>query len=311
MNNKLVSLNIVNYNGFSITKKMVDSIYRNTYYSPFEIIVVDNASTDKSAEKLKKYLQNKDNAFLVARKVNDFLTGGYNAGFEASKGQILAFMNNDLVMTTNWLTPLTKALNKPKVGIAGSAMLSYQDKNKIDNLGCRRNWLDFGHRIDSGKKYQLQSEIKEVDFIPGSLNAIKKDLFEQLGRFDEDYLGNYEDVDLAWRAKKAGYKSVVVLNSVVYHRGSWTVDKEQKKPYSSYLCRKNRLMTTIKNASLRHLILALPIYLLSQLILFFKELIIDGDFKLAMVSFRAIVWNIKNLNKNLEKRHNHVSEKNQ
>ncbi len=300
----LVSLIVVNYNGFLITKKMIQSIRKNTKYSSYEMIVVDNASSDQSPIKLKQYLKSIDNTVLVNRQNNDFLTGGYNAGYKSANGQILIFMNNDLVMTKNWLDPLVSALQKPDIGIAGSAMLSFSQKDTIDHLGSRLNWLGFGFRIDAGKKFKPISKLKQVDFVPGSLIAIKKKLFEQLGKFDEDYLGNYEDVDLAWRAKKAGYKSVIALNSVVYHRGSWTVNKEQKKAYSSYLCRKNRLMTLIKNASLLRLILSLPIYLVTQIGIFFKELIFNRNFKLAIASIKAIVWNVINLPKNISKRVN-------
>jgi hypothetical protein len=302
--NPLVSLIIVNYNGHSITKAMTESILKNTNYSPFEIILVDNASTDQSQLMLKEYLKGIDNALLVSRKVNDFLTGGYNAGFNCSNGQVLVFMNNDLAVGKKWLTPLVKALQQPDTGIAGSAMLSFDKKNIIDNLGCRRNWLGFGFRLDTGKKFNKSDSLKKVDFVPGSLIAIKRTLFQRLGKFDEDYLGNYEDVDLAWRAKKAGFQSVIALNSVVKHRGSWTVNKEQQKTYSSYLCRKNRLMTMIKNASLLHLLSALPIYFFTQFILFFKELIINKKTKTALTTIIAIIWNIRNLKRNWAKRSN-------
>jgi len=300
--NPLVSLIIVNYNGHSITKAMTESILKNTNYSPYEIILVDNASTDQSQLMLKEYLKDIDNALLVSREVNDFLTGGYNAGFNCSNGQVLVFMNNDLVVCKKWLTPLVKALQQPDTGIAGSAMLSFDKKNIIDNLGCRRNWLGFGFRLDTGKKFNKSDSLKKVDFVPGSLIAIKRTLFQRLGKFDVDYLGNYEDVDLAWRAKKAGFKSVVALNSVVKHRGSWTVNKEQQKSYSSYLCRRNRLMTQIKNAPMFSLFIKLPIYISSQVILIIKEILINIRFDLAKASINAIKWNISNLSKNIKKR---------
>ena len=273
-----ISLIIVNYKGFSITKNCVESICRHSGNIPYEVIVVDNASSDNSVTELKKMFGNKKGFFIIARRKNDFLTAAYNEGFRHSRGKIVVFMNNDIVVTKGWLINLVNAFSNPQVGIAGVSML---DKNgKIDNLGCSLDFLCYGHRINT--------KSRKIDFIPASLLAIRRYLFSKAGLFDEFYQGNYEDVDLALRIKKLGYKIVITENSCVYHLGSWTVNKYLGNVKSSYLCRRNRLRTILK-----HKIYILPLYLLLQVLIFIKELAVDRNSKLSFTTPQAVWDNIK------------------
>lgn len=288
------SLITVNYNGFEVTKNCVNSILENSGDALYEIIIVDSASTDRSLELLKEEFNDKKNILFVPKKVNEFLAAAYNDGFKKANGEIIIFMNNDLLFNKGWLKPLLKAIKNPQTGIAGVSLLSAQDKKTIDTIGGKINLLGFGNRIDSGKKCKLKDEVKEAFFIPGSLIAIKKELFKKIGGFDNKYLGNYEDVDLAWRVRLLGLKVVVAKSSIVYHLGSWSVEKYQKKTHSSFLNRKNRLATLIKNGGILYLTAVLPLYLTSQIMLFTKELIINRQFKQALTTPKAMFWNLSN-----------------
>lgn len=301
-NNIKVSLIVVNYNGFEITKNCVESIFLNSSNISFEVIVVDNASTDKSAEKLKKFFAKKNNFLVIRKAKNDFLAEAYNKGFKKSQGNIVIFMNNDLIVTKNWLTNLLKTFNNKDVGVAGVALLSWGQKNRIDNLGCDLNFLGYGKRIDAKKSFKSARTFREVFFVPGSVLAIKRKIFERLKGFDKNFGGNYEDVDLCWRARLLGYKAVIAERAIVYHLGSWTVKKYLKNTKASFLCRKNRLATILKNAGITYLVLILPLYLLTSLIVFLKEFLIDWNFKLAKQTPRAIAWVFKNKKQIFNKR---------
>jgi len=298
----LASLIIVNYNGFEITKKCLESLWQSSPDIDFETIVVDNASADQSLEKLSQLFPESKRLKYLARQSNDFLAPAYNDGAELSQGEILVFMNNDLVFTSGWLKELLRTFEFEKIGIAGSAILSFKSKQIIDNLGGRLDVFGFGQRIDAGKEYKPNQDFRSPFYIQGALLAIRRPLFEKIKRFDPDYQANYEDVDLCWKTRLLGYQIYIAQKSVVYHLGSWTVNKYLKKENSSFLCRKNRLTTLLKNGGIIHLVLVLPFYFLSQLALFLKEFFLDRNVKLAMTAFRAVGWNIANFQNTLKKR---------
>lgn len=293
MNLPKVSLIIVNYNGFRITKRCVESIFQTTGGGKMETIIVDNNSTDGSAIKLRETFGRKSNLQIIPRKSNDFLAAAYNEGFRHCHGEIVIFMNNDLTFTSGWLREIINSFSEKKVGIVGATILSAREKNKIDNRGGRLNFLGYGMSI---------IDEKNPFYIPGMLLAIRRSVFMRVGKFDESYGANYEDVDLAWRVRFLGYKVLVAKRAVVYHLNSWTVNKYLKKPVSSYLCRKNRLATILKNGGKIYLFLALPLYFLLQLVIFLKEFFVDRNVALAFTTPRAIYWNFANLKLILIKR---------
>jgi len=211
-------------------------------------------------------------------------------------------MNNDLIFTQNWLEEIVNALSQKKVGLVGAVILQTKEKDKIDNLGGCLNFLGYGKSILRGKRYQAGLKNKEPFYIPGMFLAIKRSLFIQAGKFDESYGANYEDVDLAWRIRLLIYKEFVAKKAIIYHLGSWTVDKHLKKSSSSYLCRRNRLTTILKNDRIMHLFFVLPLYLFFQLIIFLKELILNKDIRLALTTPKAICYNFVNLKLILAKR---------
>jgi len=297
-----VSLIIVNYNGFEITKNCLESIFSNRGPVKFEVILVDNASTDGSAEKLEKIFVDQKDFRVIRKSKNDFLAPAYNRGFQKSRGGIVIFMNNDLVVTKDWLTELLKAFGDPRVGIAGVSLLSYDQPKQIDHQGCNLNFLGYATRINAGKVFKPKQSIRQVFFVPGAVLAIRRDLFEKVGRFDESYEGYYEDVDLAWRARRLGYKAVTAQSAIVHHRRSWTITKYLSNSRAAFLCRRNRLATLLKNAGGVHLTLMLPIYFLLQLAVFLKELFLDRNLQRARTTPQAIGNNLINLKTTLRKR---------
>jgi len=290
-----VSLIVINYNGFKITKVMVDSLLRAEKGKlRLEIVVVDNASEDESFKLIKKEYKSEGLVKVVRKPKNNFLAEAFNFGFKHSKGKYLVFMCNDLVVDKDWLVELMKGFEDEKVGIVGVSLLDYKNKQVVDCLGCNLDLFLYGKRLETGKIFRKREGVRLVDFVSGSVVGVRRDLFVKAGKFDDKYGGNYEDVDLAMRVKRLGKRVVVAYRSVVYHRGSWTVDREVGRVNSSYLCRRNRLATMIKNYPLWKLCLVLPLYLGLQVILFVKELVINRRVKLAMTSVRGFWWNVVN-----------------
>ncbi|MBU2592379.1 glycosyltransferase [Patescibacteria group bacterium] len=297
-NNLQISIIVVNFNGFELTKNLINSILKSDQKINKEIIVIDNHSPDKSGQALKKEFSKNKQVSVYFRDENDFLTAAYNYGFIKSKGKIVVFMNNDILVTNNWLKSISKELERENAGLVGVNMFSPDEK--IDNLGCSLNILGYAKRIATGQFFKSNPKTSHLFFIPGSLIAANRDFFNQLGGFDESFLGNYEDVDLAWRTRLLNKNIKIAKKAKVYHLGSQTVKKYLKNYQSSFLCRKNRLATIIKNAGPLYLSLVLPVYLIFQIIIFLKELLFQKE--LALATPRALFWNIDNLEDLLIKR---------
>lgn len=244
-----VSVLIVNYNGKEFITECLDSVLQ-TDYPKFEIVLVDNGSTDKSCE----YISNKYKQELKSKKIrliksdkNLYFTGGSNLAAKQAKGEWLIFLNNDTVVEGSWIKELVNAANNPKYLIQPK-ILFYAKKNTIDNVGGRYIFPGFGFGIGRGEKDKGQyDQTRVIDFANGTCFMIDIDFFWQLGGFDENYQFFYEDVDLNLRAKKSGGKAFCCGKSVIYHRVSQTFKKFISEEEMIFYARKNRLRTVIKN----------------------------------------------------------------
>lgn len=288
-----VSLVIVNYKGYEVTKKCLDSIDKTVLNKNYEVIVVDSASGDDSVERLEKAFSKNRNIRYIVRKSNDFLTAAYNTGLLYTRGSIVVFMNNDLVFKKPWLEKLMSLFDDREVGLAGLTVVN-ANNNLVENTGGKLNCLGYGININQGNKYSQNNSLLTVDYIPGTLIVGRTELIRFIGGFDEVYGGNYEDVDLSLRLKKLGYRAVTTQDAFVYHLGSWSVIRYLKDTRSAYLCRRNRLLTMLKNYPVGKFLVVLPGYLVFQLIIIVKEIFIDRQLKLALTTPQALLWVFKN-----------------
>jgi len=210
-----VSIIIPNWNGLHWLRPCLDSLRRQTYRD-FEVIVVDNASTDGSAEALaREYPEVR----VLALRRNLGYAGGCNAGIRAARGEILIALNNDTEADPGWLAALVEALDRhPEVGAVASRVMIYDKPNLLNAAGdlYRRNgtadsrgvWQPFGPPYDR-EAYVFGAS--------GAAAAYRRKMLEEIGLFEERFFMYYEDVDLAWRAQKAGWKCLYVPDAVIYH----------------------------------------------------------------------------------------------
>jgi GT2 family glycosyltransferase/SAM-dependent methyltransferase len=208
-----VSIIIPVYNKFQYTLNCLKSILDTTTGS-YEVIVVDDASTEPEAKNVKKIR----NIRLIKNRRNLGFVGSCNRGAKISKGQYLLFLNNDTIATENWLTPLLELIKRGDVGGVG-AKLIYPDGTLQEAGGIIWNdasgW-NYG-RGDDPKKPQY-NYVRDVDYCSGAALLIKRDLFEQVGGFDERFKpGYYEDTDLCFSIRELGYRILYQPLSVVIH----------------------------------------------------------------------------------------------
>lgn len=210
-----VSIIIVNYNGKEHLEKCLESLQTVTYDS-YEIILVDNNSSDGSVEFVT---QNYPHVILIKLNANKGFAEPNNIGAKISKGDYLLFLNNDTIVTPPFLTKLINVIESDKK-IAMCQSLLLKPDGKIDSSG---DFIDHLGVVYSSKT--LTNESREISSARGASMLVRKDVFEMLGGFDEKFFVTFEDVDLGWRSWIFGYRVVVVPKSIVYHSGGQTHKK--------------------------------------------------------------------------------------
>lgn len=223
LNYPLVSVIVLNYNGQKYIENCISSVLRTTYPN-FEVILVDNASTDSSLETAEQSYGADPRLKIVKSEVNLGFSGGNNFGFNYSKGDFVVFLNNDTVVEPEWLTNLVSAMqNDPTIGLAQSMILSL-DGEKIQTAG----WLFSNYFI---RKYQLGKDkpsdvrfqpIFEVSFVCGASMMIKREIVDEMGLFDPKIPFFYDDTLLSLKTWLAQKRVVTVSSSRIRHAGGAT-----------------------------------------------------------------------------------------
>jgi GT2 family glycosyltransferase len=211
-----VSIIIPVYNQFRFTHACLASLQIVEERSRFEVIVVDDCSTDETAELVPRM----DGVVYLRNEANSGFIISCNRGAEKARGKYLVFLNNDTIVTKDWLTMLLNTFaEEPKAGVVGSKLI-YPDGRLQEAGGII--WRDasgwnYG-KFDDAKKPEY-NYLREVDYCSGAALMIRKSLFQKLGGFDAKYEpAYYEDTDLSFKVRKAGYKVLYQPLSEIIHR---------------------------------------------------------------------------------------------
>lgn len=241
----VVSVVVVNYKGAEDTIRCLKDFATVRWpQDRLELVVVDNASGDGSVERIRSAVPQ---AKVVASKRNTGFAGGCNLGVRKARGQYVAFINSDARPDADFLAASVPVLrDNPDVGAVATKVLDWEGEH-IDFVGAGMSW--YGQAFKTGVGGQAADgpdEERDVLFGTGSSLLMRKDLFEEVGGFDEDYFMFFEDVDLCWRLWVLGYRVRYVPRAVSYHRhhasmssiGSWR---------EKFLLERNALYTIYKN----------------------------------------------------------------
>jgi len=227
------SIIIVSYNSASFLEKCIESIINSQNYLDIEVIVVDNASTDGSVELIKS---NFTIVKLIRNDLNFGFAKGNNIGISAAKGEYVLFLNPDTILCQDTLSKMVNFMkNTPDAGALGPKLIY---PNSSLQLSCRHFYnlrTIFLRRTILGKifpnsrllRYHLMSDwdhntTQEVDWVLGACLMVPRKVLEKVGYFDEKYKMYFEDVDLCYRIKKAGYK-------VYYYPGATVIHHHQRE----------------------------------------------------------------------------------
>jgi O-antigen biosynthesis protein len=221
MERDLVSIIILTCNQISYTKKCVESIRKNTP-EPHEIIFVDNGSIDGTPKWLKKLVRNCPNYKLIENKINRGFSIGCNQGIKVSTGKYILLLNNDIVVTENWLTGMLECINSsPDVGIVGPMTNSISGPQKVPDAG----YSSTDELSVYARRFRSKNRHRRVPYnrVVGFCMLFKRRLITRIGLLDERFgSGNYEDDDICLRAVLAGYRNMIVGDVFIHHYGSRT-----------------------------------------------------------------------------------------
>ncbi len=219
-----VSIVIPVYNKLALTKVCVDSIHAVAVNNSFEIIVVDNGSSDGTAE----WLDEQEQLGRLRRVNNPENLGfaqGCNLGAAASSGRYVLFLNNDMEVLPGWLEPMATCLDQDsQVGIVGACLIFADQTIQHGGVAMLDDRFD-GSSILDGMHLSYKSPLNAPGARKNQLNQavtgaclmIRPDLFHEIGGFDETYWNGNEDIDLCLKAGELGWKVVYMGDSLIFH----------------------------------------------------------------------------------------------
>jgi GT2 family glycosyltransferase/glycosyltransferase involved in cell wall biosynthesis/2-polyprenyl-3-methyl-5-hydroxy-6-metoxy-1,4-benzoquinol methylase len=227
------------YNNLSYTRQCITSIFTVKEPVNFEVIVVDDGSSDGTADYLR---QLPAVVRVVTLPENRGFAKACNAGAESARGRYLVFLNNDTVVLPGWLSEMLKcAGGDPTIGIVGNLQV-FPQTGKVQQAGivCGAGGIVYSiYNNQLPADHPVIQKPREFQFIAGSCLLIERDLFRQVGGFDESYLNSCEDVDLCMRVREAGRKVFYCPQSRILHFESKTVSGHDKNSvnYCRFLSR--------------------------------------------------------------------------
>ncbi len=245
----VVSVILVNYRGADDTVTCLRSFADAAWpAAKLELIVVDNASGDGSAARIRAQIQSPGPAVTVVESpTNVGFAGGCNLGVQRASGEILAFINNDARPAPRWISAAVEVLDhEPGVAAVASKVLDW-DGDNIDYVDGSLTWYGMGYkreceRPDTGE----YDTAKDVLFATGAAMFVRADDFRSVGGFDDRYFMFYEDVDLGWRLNLLGRRVRYVPGSVAYHRHHASM-KSYGPWLEHFLLERNALVSLYKN----------------------------------------------------------------
>jgi len=251
-----VSAAVLNYDGRHLLEVILPSLAAQTYRD-FEIVVVDNASTDDSIV----YLQRSWSAARVvsAGPQNVGVTAALNVCVAAASGEFVALLNNDIELDPNWLGELVAALeHDPQLGSAAGKLRNYYRRSELDGAGDVFLRGGVGGKRGNGELDRGQYERPDEVLCPtGGAGLYRAAALAAVGPFDEWLHAYYEDIDWGLRAQALGFRCRYVPSAVAYHMDGATTGGRRSSEYHS-LQQRNALAVLIENVPLRYLLVNAP-----------------------------------------------------
>lgn len=253
---------IPNYNGIKYIEACLESLFTGTN-TDFEVIMVDNASKDGSLELVKKRFPQ---VTLIENEENAGFDKAVNQGILASKTPYVILLNNDTRVELSFVHELEKAIEKGRNIFSASAkMIALHDKEKLDDAGDYYCALGWAFARGKGKHPDLYDKSCEVFASCAGAAIYRREIFDEIGLFDENHFAYLEDIDIGYRAQLYGYRNTYAPKAVVYHAGSAT-SGSRYNAFKTKLASQNSIYIVYKNMPALQILINLPFLLVGFLI---------------------------------------------
>jgi hypothetical protein len=289
----LVSVIVLNYNGQKNLGKLLENCLMSVFdtnYPNFEVLFVDNASTDGSVEFVKKRFGQNPRLRIIQNERNLGFTEGNNVGIRNAKGEYIALLNSDAKADPEWLKELVKAIHPPEIGAVQSKLLQMSSPDVIDCAGGLIDYYGYHLERGRGEKSGKYTETSEIFYAKGAGILIKREVLAKTGLLDPEIFMYFDETDLCWRIWLSGYKVLFAPKSIVYHASGSTASKLQQKTRSYYYTR-NHILVLLKNYDLGNMFKAVAVSIIFE----FRNMVLFLARRKPQVSIaiiEALSWNL-------------------
>ena len=264
---KKVTVIIPNYNGLKFMEPCMAALKGQTSQE-FDVLVVDNGSTDGSAEWLKAHQI--PGIFL---KENTGFSGAVNAGIRASRTPYVILLNNDTEAEPDYIEELVKAIEQsPRIFSVSPRMIQMHRRERMDDGGDMYSIMGWAYQRGVGQEIERYERPCHIFSACAGAAIYRREIFEEIGYFDEMHFAYLEDIDVGYRARIFGYENWYVPAALVYHVGSGTSGSRYNQFKTRYSSR-NNIYLIYKNMPVLQIILNLPFLVpgFGMKILFFSQ----------------------------------------
>lgn len=274
MNEKKVTVIIPNYNGLAFMEPCLAALERQTCRD-FTVLAVDNGSTDGSAEWLREH--DVPSVFLAE---NTGFSGAVNTGIRASRTPYVILLNNDTEAEPDYVGQLLHAIEQsPRIFSVSPKMIQMYHRELMDDAGDMYSIMGWAYQRGVGQEIGRYDRPCHIFSACAGAAIYRREVFEEIGYFDEMHFAYLEDIDVGYRAKIAGYYNRYCPQAVVYHVGSRTSGSKYNA-FKVRLAARNNVYLNYKNMPfLQLLVNSLPIALgIAGKYGFFKKLGFGKDY---------------------------------
>ena len=240
------SIVIPNLNGAGWLKDSIESIFAQTEQD-FELIIVDNASTDESLAIAESYV-GRHNYTLIKNDRNTGFSAAVNTGIKAAKGEFVVLFNNDAFAEPDWLKNLiATAQTDDKIFAVQSLMIRHFERDICDDAGDYVTLFGWACKRGDGMYWKRYTKPQRIFSACGGASLYRKSILDEIGLFDENFFAYFEDVDISWRANSLGYKNMYCPAAKCYHICGATTGAVRYNEFKSVQSGRNSILLPYKN----------------------------------------------------------------
>ena len=302
--NPSVAVVILSWNGRKFLEQFIPPLLKTTYPNA-SFHIADNASSDDTVQFVSA---NFPSIKIIRIEKNYGFAEGYNIALKQVEADYYVLLNQDVEVPAGWIEPIIALMEKDKkIAACQSKMLEYDNKERFEYAGATGGFIDrHGYAFCRGRFFKSTEKdngqydtVSEIVWACGACMFIRSKLFHDLGGLDDDFFAHFEEIDLCWRLKNAGYSIVYCPASVVYHVGGGSLP--QGNPKKTYLNYRNNLCALMKNLPGESIASILSIRFVLDIISASK-LLLSGNWRDYLAIAKAHFYFITRLSKLMAKR---------